>query len=43
MKWNVTWQPAAQDVLAELWNQSHDRSAIAAASDQIDRRLQRDP
>jgi hypothetical protein len=43
MKWTVVWDPAAQDVLAELWNQGPDRAAISEASDRIDWRLQRDP
>lgn len=43
MKWTVVWQPAALDLLAELWNTGPDRSEVAEASDRIDRLLKRDP
>ena len=42
MKWTVVWQPSARNLLAELWNNGPDRTAIRNAADQIDWLLVRD-
>lgn len=43
MNYTVLWEPGAERRLAELWNAGPDRGAIAAAADQIDTLLARDP
>jgi hypothetical protein len=43
MRYDVIWRPRALARLADLWNQAADRNAVAAASDQIDDELERDP
>lgn len=43
MNFTVTWKPAAENELAELWTTGPDRAAIGAAADQIDVQLRRDP
>jgi plasmid stabilization system protein ParE len=43
MSYSVTWQPAAENQLADLWLNAPDRDAITAAADRIDRLLSRDP
>jgi hypothetical protein len=43
MKWTVVYRPSAQDDLASLWLDASDRTAVAAAADEIDRQLARDP
>ncbi len=42
MRYTVTWLPAAQDELANIWNQASDRQAVAIAANRIDRTLLRD-
>jgi hypothetical protein len=43
MRFHVNWLPNAEQELAEIWLNAPDRSAVTWASDQIDRRLQKDP
>ena len=43
MSYTVRWSPEAERVLADLWTVGPDRNAIAAAADEIDVRLSRDP
>jgi plasmid stabilization system protein ParE len=43
MKYNVIWQPLAQNQLAEIWNQSPDRASVTAAADELDRQLMHQP
>ena len=43
MIWTVTYKPAAIDELADEWNRSPDKQAIADASDRIDQLLRNDP
>jgi plasmid stabilization system protein ParE len=39
MRYTVVWSQAALNKLAGIWNESEDRGAVAAASDEIDRLL----
>lgn len=39
----VEWLPAAEQILADLWNNSSDRATIAAAADALDNSLVRNP
>lgn len=39
----VTWRRSARTRLAQLWLDSSDRNPVAAAADEIDRRLRTDP
>jgi plasmid stabilization system protein ParE len=39
----VDWTDDALDMLADIWSQATNRSAVTAASNQIDRLLARDP
>jgi plasmid stabilization system protein ParE len=39
MRYTVTWLPAAQDELANIWNQAADRQAVTNAANRIDRTL----
>jgi hypothetical protein len=41
-RFTVTAAPKAENDLANLWLQSHDRAAVAAAADTIDRLLRDD-
>jgi hypothetical protein len=43
MKYTVVWKPAAEVELADLWISATDRSAIAAAANEIDARLKLAP
>ena len=43
MKYAVVWQKTAEDALADLWTNAPDRNAVAAATEQVDRLLERDP
>jgi hypothetical protein len=43
MKYTVLWKPAAQQQLAQLWNEAADRGAVGAAADEIDALLRHDP
>jgi plasmid stabilization system protein ParE len=43
MKYTVVWQPTAESMLADIWNNAPDRNAVAAAADRIDTLLERDP
>lgn len=43
MRFTVFWKPTAEGQLASLWNESHDRSAIARAADEVDALLAVDP
>ncbi len=40
MKYTVVWVLAALMELATIWTDAEDRAAVAAASDEIDRRSQ---
>ena len=39
----VDWLPDALDMLADIWTQASDRSAVTAAQNRIDKMLARDP
>ncbi len=39
MTFRVIWKPAAKRALADLWTAAADRTAVAKAADDIDRRL----
>lgn len=43
MQYSVVWQPNAERILTTIWIDAADRSAVTAASDEIDRRLQTNP
>jgi len=43
MTYTVLWKPAAEQQLARLWTEATNRGAVAAAADQIDALLARDP
>jgi hypothetical protein len=43
MKYNVIWTQPAEQELAALWMAAPERSAVTAASSEIDRLLQTDP
>lgn len=43
MNYTVSWQPAAEQQLAQIWNNASDRGVVAAAADEIDRSLARNP
>jgi plasmid stabilization system protein ParE len=43
MKWTVTYSPAAQNELAEIWLYTADKSRVARAADDIDRLLRTNP
>jgi len=43
VKWTVTYQPSAQNELANIWLNAADRQAVADAADEIDRLLATDP
>jgi hypothetical protein len=43
MSYHVTWKPAAEQHLADLWLNAPDRKAISAASDALEVDLRRDP
>jgi plasmid stabilization system protein ParE len=43
MKYTVVWDPPAESDLATIWTTAADRNAVAAAADQIDRLLARNP
>ena len=42
IRYTVVWHLEARDELAEIWTDSEDRSAVAAAADLIDRQLAAD-
>jgi hypothetical protein len=43
MRYTVLWTPTAEQELAAIWTASADRSAVTAASKEIDRTLSVDP
>ncbi len=43
MKFSVVWQPDAEAQLAELWERSADRAALASAANHIERVLRSYP
>lgn len=43
MNYTVEWVPVALSDLADLWNLAPDRAAVAAAANDMDARLARDP
>ena len=43
MSYSVTWLPAAEQELADLWLNASDRGAVTRAAHLIDQRLQTDP
>jgi hypothetical protein len=43
MRYTVVWKPAAEAMLARIWNQAADRQAVATAADTIDASLRQDP
>jgi hypothetical protein len=43
MRFNVLWQPAAEDELADLWNNAPDRADVARAADTADDLMSRNP
>ena len=43
MKYTVTWTRSALDELATIWSQADDRTAVATASNEIDRLLAASP
>jgi hypothetical protein len=43
MRWSVTWLPAAEAALADIWMNTSDRAAVTAAADRIDDALERGP
>ncbi|HJT75706.1 MAG TPA: hypothetical protein VJ739_00740 [Gemmataceae bacterium] len=43
MRWTVTWVPAAQNALADIWNNAPDRADVTAAANRMDANLRRDP
>jgi hypothetical protein len=40
---SVKWLPNAESTLAELWNNASNRAQIAAAADELDKALARNP
>jgi plasmid stabilization system protein ParE len=43
MRFTVTWHPAAESELADIWVVSTERSQVAQAANEIERRLSTDP
>jgi len=43
MKYPVFWKLFAETQLADIWIRASDKQAVTNASDEIDRRLRRDP
>lgn len=43
MAYEVIWIPDAEQQLAAIWVQASDRASIAAAANNIDKRLTKDP
>lgn len=43
MRFTVVWTPSAEQELARLWLSAADRARVAAAADQIDASLAREP
>lgn len=43
MKYTVVWKPKAEEQLADIWIAAFDRVSVAAAADEIDRRLKMSP
>jgi hypothetical protein len=43
MKYTVTFLPAAEDELAELWRISKDRASVSRSANAIERQLSIDP
>jgi plasmid stabilization system protein ParE len=43
MSFTVVWKPAAESMLARIWNAARDRNAITRAANQIDAVLKRNP
>jgi plasmid stabilization system protein ParE len=41
--YRVEWLPTAEQRLAEIWNKASDRALVAAAADEIDAALARNP
>jgi hypothetical protein len=42
-RWQVTWDPLAEDELGRIWLRRTDRAAVSAASARADRLLEQDP
>jgi hypothetical protein len=42
IRYTVVWVASALDELADIWMAANDRSAVSAASDEIDRELAED-
>ena len=43
MRFTVVWSPDAESDLAHIWMRADDRSAVARATNELDRVLARDP
>jgi len=43
MRFTVTWHPAAEQELAEIWLQAADRNQVTHAANLLDRALASDP
>jgi plasmid stabilization system protein ParE len=43
MRFTVTWHPAAENELADIWLVSTERSQVAQAANEIEQRLAADP
>jgi len=43
MSFSVEWEPEAEQELARIWMAARNPASVTAASDEIDRRLERDP
>lgn len=43
MKHTVSWLPAAEQELADVWLAAHDRGAVSQAAALLDRQLANDP
>jgi plasmid stabilization system protein ParE len=43
MRFTVTWHPAAEAELAEIWLRAHDRASVTRATSEIDQALSAKP
>ena len=43
MKYTVVWKQAAEDELAQLWNEAADRDAVRQAADRMEKLLATQP
>lgn len=43
MRWTLVWIPEADDELARIWMDADDRRAVTEATNEIERRLRREP